>query len=664
MDLVIVESPNKCHTISSILGSSYTVLATAGHITLIKPEYAYHTGIDVKNDFKISYEFDPDKKDMLKKIKDAAKKAKKIFVCSDPDREGESIANEVRNLLHDQKDKLHRAIFNEITPKAVKAAIANPIPFDEDMIQAAETRQVLDRLIGYRISPISRQIGCESAGRVQSALLQLICKKEYEIQKFVPMKYYDIFIDFSKNGKKYSAKLKIISKKKVDRITDGALVNTIIGDCDRGEYIVSSVSSKEKKIQPKLPLTSATLQQIASNVLGFSPSKTMSCAQHLFEKALITYHRTDAVRFSDDFIASAERKISDSYGQQYYRGLVIPKDANKDAQNGHESVRPTDLDNDPDKVSQLVDGPESKLYRLIYLHTLAAFFIPATVRDTEILIENGKYEFSINGRAIVDPSFLAFYNNDTDEEELPIFRVREQLRNVIIRSENKETQPPARYSEAGLVKLMKETGIGRPSTYASAIETLKKREYIDIEKKAVHATDKGIKLDRMLAQYFPTIINTEYTANMETDLDTIAAGKTTRSSKLTAFWSDFEPVVLSAAKSIKAAKPAPTVYPESVCPACGSPLYIKESKYGKFVCCSKYPKCKFTASLDENGKIKEKTKKVIVDTGIICPKCKKGHLVERTAKSTGEVFYGCNHFPKCKFTMKKDEFTQKYKKKK
>lgn len=661
MKLIIVESPNKIHTISKILGSEYTVLATAGHITLIKPDFTYHTGIDIKNDFKISFEFDPAKKEMLKKIKDAAKKADEIFVCSDPDREGESISNEVRELLKDQKDKLRRAKFNEITPHAVKEAIENPIPFDENMIQAAETRQVLDRLIGYRVSPVSRQIGCESAGRVQSALLQLICKKEKDINSFIPVKYYDVFIDFIYNKSKCTAKLKYINNKKVEKITDKNIVDKCLESCESGVFSVSNIDNKIKEIQPKLPFTSATLQQTASTVLGFSPNKTMQCAQHLFEQALITYHRTDAVRFSDEFVDIAKKKIEKDYGKNLYRGLVIPKAANEDAQNGHESVRPTDLENTPAKVSQLVDTPEYKLYKLIYEHTLAAFFKPAKVQDTEVLINTGKYSFAMSGRVITKPSFLSFYNTDVTETKLPSFKVGDTLKNVLARSEEKETLPPPRYSEAGLVKLMKDTGIGRPSTYASAIETLKKREYISIEKKAIHATEKGLKLGDMLGKYFSSVINTEYTANMETDLDKIAAGTETRSDKLTAFWKDFEPVVLSAARQIKAEKPAPEVYNGEVCPTCGAKLYIKQSKYGKFVSCSKYPRCKFTASLDKDGKIVKKVAKApSKKTNVKCPKCKKGYLVERTTKATGEVFYGCSNYPKCKCTMKKADFDEKY----
>lgn len=662
MKLIIVESPNKIHTISNILGQEYTVLATAGHITLIKPDFAYHTGIDIKNNFKISFEFDPKKKDMLKKIKDAAKKADEIFVCSDPDREGESIADEVRFLLSDQSSKLKRAKFNEITPHAVKDAIAHPIPFDENRIQAAEARQILDRLIGYRLSPVSRQVGCESAGRVQSALLQLICKKEHEINAFIPTKYFDISIDFKKDNKNYCAKLKQIDGKKVDKVTDANTAKACIEYCNKNNYTISLIDSKIREVQPKLPFTSATLQQAASNILGFSPSKTRQCAQHLFEHAYITYHRTDAVRYSDDFIHAAKNWICKFYGERYYRGIVIPKSANDSAQNGHESVRPTDLENTPDKISQLVEPAEYKLYKLIYEHTLAAFFKPAKVQDDFINIKSGPYVFILPGKTIIEPSFLKFYNPDIKEEKLPVFKVGEILKDVKISSEEKETLPPPRYSEAGLVKLMKDVGIGRPSTYAGAIETLKKREYINVEKRAVHATTKGLKLNDMLQKYFSSIINTEYTANMETDLDKIAEGNETKLHKLTDFWRDFEPTVLNATKMIKKDRPEAEVYEGAVCPKCGGELHIKEGKYGKFVCCSKYPRCKFTASLDKDWKIippKEKTP--VKDTGVICPKCKKGHLVERVASKTNEVFYGCSKFPKCKFTIKKSEFDEKYK---
>ena len=664
MNLVIVESPNKIKAISKILGNDYTVLATAGHIRLIKPEFAYKTGIDIQHDFKISFEFDPSKSEFIKKIKTAAKTAKDIYVCSDGDREGESIADEVRSLLSDQSSKLHRAIFNEITAKAVTHAIQNPIPFDENMIKAAETRQILDRLIGFRTTPVVRYIGCESAGRVQSALLQLICKKEREIQGFIPTTYYDISINFKKSRSEYTAKLNSINGKHVDKITDKDRADKIVNDCNSGKYSVSDITNKQKEIQPKLPMTSAALQQIASNVLGFSPSKTMTCAQHLFEGAFITYHRTDAVRFSDDFIKVAKDKIEKEFGKKYYRGLVIPKEINDNAQNGHESIRPVDLENTPDKVSQLVDGPESKLYRLIYNHALASFFIPAKVNVTTVYIKNGDYVFTLSGKTIIEQSFLNFYNNDTEEVNLPEFKNGEELKNVTINSEEKQTQPPSRYSEAGLVKLMKDTGIGRPSTYASAIETLKKREYIEVVKKAVHVTSKGMKLDEAISKYFLSVINTQYTADMESDLDKISLGKEQKLDKLNEFWKDFEPVVVNAMSKIKEDKPAPVVYEGATCPNCGKPLYVKESKYGKFICCSGYPKCKFTASIGENGEMVIKEKKEAEDTGIICPRCKKGHVVKRVAKTSGKIFYGCNKFPKCKFTMSEAKFIETYSDKK
>lgn len=661
MKLIIVESPNKCHTISSIMGSGYSVMATAGHIMQIKDELAYNTGIDVKNGFTILSEFDPAKKDRLKEIKAAAKNADEIFVCSDGDREGESIANEIRTLLKTEKKKLKRAIFNEITPKAVKNAIANPIPFDENLIAAAETRQIIDRLIGFRVSPVSKQIGCESAGRVQSALLQFICKKERDIQAFKSAKYFDVFADAKSGRTAVSFKLDSISGKKVTKIADKKIADECVSKCNGKDLTISDIKKKKKSIAPKLPMTSATLQQIASNVLGFSPNKTMAAAQHLFEKAYITYHRTDAIRFSDEFIDAAKANLNANH-KGMYAGLNIPKEANEDAQNGHESIRPTDLANTPDKISGLMEHAEYKLYELIYNHTLASFCKPAEVEETDVYTENGKYSFKTSGKVITKASFLEFYNHDIDEEALPEMKKGDVLKKAKVYAEEKETLPPPRYSEAGLVKLMKDTGIGRPSTYASAIETLKKREYITVEKKAVHATDKGMKLDKMISDYFLSVINAEYTANMESDLDLIASGKKEKLDKLNEFWGDFEPVVLSAAKTIKANRPAPTVYEGAVCPDCGAPLYIRESKYGKFAACSRYPRCKYSASIGPDGKLVVKEKKPApVDTGKKCPKCGKGHLVERTKGSTGEKFYACKRFPKCNFTMSQAKFNEEFK---
>lgn len=649
MKLVIVESPNKVKTISKYLGKEYVVLPTVGHTQIIDSVGAYRTGIDVNNGFKVSYKWDPTKKDVLKNIKTAAKDVDEIYIASDPDREGEAISHEMRELLSTHKKKIKRVIFHEITETAVKNAIANPIPFDEKMIDAAHSRQVLDRLLGYRCSPIAlSKINCESVGRVQSALLGLICEREEKIQKFKSTKYYDIFMDFKKGNKKLTAKLKSINNKNITKIEDKSSADTVVSDCKDKEFLVERITEKTKSVEPKLPFTTSSLQQTAGATLGYNPQKTMTAAQHLFEKGYISYHRTDSVRFSDDFIESAKTLIVNTYGKSLYRGLNVPASKNENAQNGHESIRPTDLSNTPSKISSFLDTAELKLYTLIYNRSLAALFVPAKVKNIEVIINYDKYRFSISGKEIVFESFLQLYNDDTENEILPSFSEGEKINVKDIYSVEKDTQPPARYSEAGLTDLMEKTGIGRPSSFAGTIETLKKREYISIEKKAVHATEKGMKLNKMLKEYFSEVINTEYTAQMEAQLDKIANGEMTRLEMLTKFWKEFEPLCLKAAREINKDKPKPELAGKK-CPKCGKDLVIRESKYGKFLTCSGFPKCRYTGNLEEKQKVKP------VSTGYRCPECGEGEMIQRKSKA-GEVFYGCSRFPKCKKTIKFDVF--------
>lgn len=647
--LIIVESPNKIHTISKIMGPGYTVLATAGHIMMIDSVGSYKMGVDTANDFKISYVVDPEKKDLVKKIKDAAKDADEIFICSDGDREGEKIADEIRDILKLHKKKLKRAVFNEITDKAVKTAIANPIPFDENMIQAAESRAALDRVVGYRLSPLAKsKLNCDSAGRVQSALLRLICEKEATIQKFKSSKYWEVFLDFKKGNSLLTAKLCEVSGKKVERLSDKTDADNILANCKADNYIVDDIKDKTKLVEPKLPMTTAAMQQIASTTLGLSPARSQAAAQHLFEKGYITYLRTDAVRFSDEFITEAKAYIEKNYAA-CYRGLNLPKNENENAQNAHESIRPTSLDNTPSKMSQLLEGDELKLYKMIFAYSLAALFKPAKVKDTDIFIKNGVYKFKISGRTIVFESFLQLYNDLDESKTLPDMKVGEKVNDKELYKVEKETQPPQRYSEAGLVKLMQETGIGRPSSYSGTIETLKKREYIKIEKKAVVATDKGMQLSKMLVDYFPDIINTKYTSNMETQLDEISDGKSTKIEMLSAFWKDFEPAVLKAAREINKDKPKP-VQAGKLCPDCGKQLVIRVSKTGtKFLACSGFPKCKHTeAYIDPN-----EPKKEIIQ----CPECGDGHMVQRKSKKN-EIFWGCSRWPKCNKTFNEQQMKE------
>ena len=398
-------------------------------------------------------------------------------------------------------------------------------------------------------------------------------------------------------------------------------------------------------------MTTAAMQQIASNNLGFSPSRCMSAAQHLFEKGYITYLRTDSVRYSDEFITSCKEHIEKNYGKEYYRGLKLSSDQNKDSQNGHESIHQTDLENTPAKLSQFIDGDELKLYKLIYNYSLAALFVPAKVKDTDVIIKNGIYKFKISGRVVTYESYLKLFNTlDDDTKRLPAMSIGDIIVDKKLYEEEKSTQPPQRYSEAGLVKLMQETGIGRPSSFSGTIETLKKREYITVEKKSVYATEKGIKLINMLVKYFPDIINTEYTSNMESKLDEIAAGTSTKLKELSDFWKDFEPAVLKAAREINKDKPKPKEAGK-ICPNCGKQLIIRTNKYGNdFICCSGFPKCRYTEKIET-----EETKKE--EILIQCPLCGEGHMVKRKSKK-GEIFWGCNRFPKCKGTMNETKMNE------
>lgn len=621
---------------------------------------AYKTGIDCKNNFKIDYIYDTSKRENIKKIKDAAKTAKIIYVASDGDREGDGIAAEVQDLLKQYKSKLVRIKVEEITDKAIKAAIKNPIPFDDNMANASESRSVLDKLVGYRTSNIVlSKIGAPSAGRVQSALLRILAEKEETIQKFKSSKYYEIFLDFKKGPSNLTAKLCQIKDKKIDRIKDKKIAEDVIANCHSENYTIEKITEKEKKIEPKLPLTTATMQQYASNNLGWAPAKTQKNAQTLYESGYITYIRTDAVRFSEEFIGSAKEFINKNYNGMY-RGLNIPEEKNKDAQNAHESIRPTDITKIPSALQQTLETDQFKLYKLIYNYSLSALFKPATVKDTDVLIQNKDYHFKISGRQIVEETFLQFFNDLDDIKKLPAFKIGEKVNDKELYFEEKETQPPQRYSEAGLVKLMQESGIGRPSTFSPTIETLKKREYIKIDKKAVYVTELGMQLNKLLKEHFPDTFDPTYTSKMEEKLDDIASGKITELQFLSDFWKEFEPVVLKAAREINKDKPKAEQVEGVKCPKCGKNLVYRVSKTGnKFIACSGFPKCKFTAPTLEEMDVKKKELKSEVDQ-INCPECGIGYMVQRTNKKTKETFWACSRFKEgCHKTFNNAEM-QKY----
>ena len=643
MKLFIIESPGKIHTLQKILGPEFTVLPTIGHMRIINDSGAYNIGIDCRNNFKIDYAYDRSKKDSIRKIKDAAKNAEVIYLCSDADKEGHLIAEEIADLLKQYKSKFIRTTFNEITEKAVKEAIKNPTGFNKNMAYAAEARGCIDKIMGYRCSNISlSKLGAPSVGRVQSALLKLLAEKENSIKKFKPITYYDVFSDMKKGRMSFTSKLFQISDKKVEKIQDKKIADNVVISCQDGEFIVSDIKEKIKEIEPKLPLTTASMQQLASNVLGFSPARTQKSAQKLYELGMCTYIRSDSHRFSDEFISSAKDFIEKKYGKEYYRGLKLPAEKNKNVQDGHEAIRPTDVKKTPDKVVTEISGDELKLYKLIYNYSIASLFVPAKVKDTDVIFSNGEFKFKLSGRQITYESFLSIIDDLDGVSKIPEFKKGEIIFSKNVYIETKETQPPQRYSESGLVKLMESSGIGRPSTFSPTIEILKKREYIKIEKKAVHVTEMGMKLSKMLSENFKGIFDAEYTSKMEENLDKIAQGEITELSFLNEFWNEFEPIVLKAAREINKDKPKP----ESVgrkCPDCGKDLVYREGKNGRFVACSNFPRCKHTESVEKKE----------IGPKIQCPECGDGLMVLRKSKK-GSMFYGCNRWPACNKTLTED----------
>lgn len=570
------------------------------------------------------------------------------------DREGHGICEEVCDVLKQYSNKLIRTTFSEITKKAVTDAINNPTGFDHNMAHAAEARAVLDKLVGYRTSSlVLSKIGAPSAGRVQSALLHILAEKEESIQKFKPTKYFEIFLDFKKGASNLTAKLCQIETKKVDRILEKDVVDSVLKNCKEENYSVENIVEKEKKIEPKSPMTTSSMQQLASNIYGWSPARTQKSAQQLYEQGKITYIRTDLSTFSQEFLDMAKPFIEKTYGKEYYRGLNIPKEKNKDAQGAHEGIRPTDVELTPSKATESLDGDNYKLYKLIYNYALASLFVPAKVKDTDVLIKNGNYKFKVSGRQVVYESFLMLTEELDDSKKLPAFKENEKINDKELYFEEKETQPPQRYSEAGLVKVMETSKIGRPSTYSPTIETLKKREYIKIEKKAVYVTEMGMKLNELLKKNFEGVFNPEYTADMEMKLDKISDGEITELEFLTDFWKSFEPVVLKAAREINKDKPK-AEDAGAICPMCGKKLVWRLNKKNtKFLACSGFPKCHFTAaSIEDLDPNKPKEKE------IPCPVCGIGHLVHRKSKK-GETFWGCSRFVKgCKATLTEEKLVE------
>jgi DNA topoisomerase I len=672
--LIIVESPGKIKTIKSFLSSDYVVMASIGHVRVLDKTGKYNLGVDLENDFTPTYANDPAKKDVIKNLKAAVKNADHVYLAMDNDLEGEAIAWHLQEVLKVAKGKVSRIVFNEITKKAVEEALKNARDIDDNKVEAQETRRIIDRIVGFRLSSLTfSKLRAKSAGRVQSSALKILADREKEIKAFVPKEYFEIFLDFEKNKGKYTAKYRGTDKKVKATFDTKAEVDKVVSECKTGEYKVKEINSKDVEVQPKPPYTTSTFQQEISAKLNYGSKKAMQIAQSLYEGVdvegkhygLITYMRTDSTRLSDDFIVDAKKTIESAYGKNYYSGNVAApkKSKTENVQDAHEGIHPTHLEFTPEKLAGFLDPQELKVYTLIYNRSLAALMKPAKLKETEVIINNGNHNFRIAGKEVIFDGYLKAYDEfvedseDEDKKILPSFKVGEKINDKKIRTERKETTPPGRYTESSLVKQMEKLGIGRPSTYAATIETLKAREYIELSNKSIVVTDKGIKVVAMLDEFFSDFINTTYTANMELKLDEIAEGKGDKLKELKEFYKLFAPLVSKAGKEFIVEKQE-VVSAGKKCPKCGSDMVIRKGKFGDFAACSKYPKCKHTEKI---GGGEEQPKAPVVKTGHTCPVCKKGELVERVAKKTGSKFYACNAFPKCKTTFSEDQFNLQFK---
>lgn len=640
MNLVIVESPAKTHTISGYLGKNYKVVSSKGHIRDLATSGKFGLGVDVEGDFTPTYKEIPGKKKDIASLKKDAKNSDMVYLATDPDREGEAISFHLYEVLGLNKDNYERVVFNEITEGAVKEAFKHPRKIDDSLVRSQETRRILDRIIGFRLSKLMQsKTGGKSAGRVQSVALKLIVDREREILAFVPEEYWNItakFKDFDANLEKYKGKKLEIHNE--DEVKD---ILSKLGE----DFKIVSVEKKEKTKKGFLPFTTSTLQQACINKFNFNSSKTMRIAQKLYEGVdlgsetlgLITYMRTDSTRLSPVFIDDTFKYIEETFGKKYV-GVVKKGKKTENVQDAHEAIRPTSIKRTPESVKEYLTKDEYKVYSIIYARALASLMSDAKTLATTAILDNNGYEFKVTGSILTFDGYLKVYKefSKTDDVILPDF---DKFNGVVstkdIETEQKFTKPVSRYTEATLIQEMEELGIGRPSTYAKTMETLKMRDYVKIEDKKFVPTEIGIETTDKLQEYFSNIINVEYTANMETDLDLIAEENKDNIKILKDFYNEFEPLVESAFTKMEKASPKET---GETCPNCGSALVVRKGKFGEFVACSNYPECKYI-------KKEEKVKTVICK----CPKC-DGDIVEKKTRR-GKIFYGCDKYPKCDIAL-------------
>ena len=639
--LVIVESPHKSKTIEKYLGKDFKVVSSVGHIRDLSTSGKYGFGVDIDNNFKPDYKIIKGKAKLVKELKKDIKDADFVYLATDPDREGEAISWHLYDTLGLKEENYDRIVFNEITKKAVLDSFNKARKIDDNLVKSQETRRILDRIIGFRLSKLMQsKTGGKSAGRVQSVALKLIVDREREIEAFIPEEYFEIEAKFND----FDAKLDTYNHKKIE-IKKESEAKEILSKLSNA-FKIESIDKKEKAKKSKFPFTTSTLEQEASTKLGFTSKKTMMIAQKLYEginlkdvaEGLISYMRTDSVRLSDEFIKDTYGYIKDNYGSEYV-GYVKKSNKTENVQDAHEAIRPTNINNNPEKIKEYLTNDEYKLYSLIYYRALASLMKDAKVEATTVILDNNNYQFKVNGQILIFDGYLKVYSKYEDSEDKVLPDFSNYKSNVLVANTieytSHTTKPPARYTESKLIKEMEELGIGRPSTYAKTIDTIEERGYVKVIDKKFIPTEVGIETTDKLQEFFKDIINVEYTKNMEDDLDKIAEGNMEWNKLLSIFYQEFEPKVEVAFKNMEKKAPEET---GELCPNCGSPLVIKQSKYGKFTACSNYPTCKYIKSNKEEKEVKEI---------IPCPKC-DGKILEKKTKR-GKIFYGCSNYPKCDF---------------
>jgi DNA topoisomerase-1 len=647
MKLVIVESPTKTKTLKKFLGKDYKVAATIGHVRDLPQK---KLGIDIEHDFTPEYKIIKKRKDTIKELKKLNKEADKTYLAMDPDREGEAIAWHLSQALELKNPQ--RIIFHEITKTAIAKAAKNPRNIDMQLVNAQQARRILDRLVGYKLSPllwkkIARRL---SAGRVQSVAVRLVAEREKEIEDFKSQEYWSVEALFKKDKKEEKQEFKGLLIKKDGKtiskleIKNKKEANKIVKDLKKADYKVVEIERKEKKKNPLPPFTTSTLQQTAWKKFRYPAKRTMFLAQKLYENGLITYHRTDSLNLSQEALGKAKEFIVNNYGENYWPGFSRKFKAKGKVQEAHEAIRPTYPEKTPESLK--LDKNTLKIYQLIWTRFMASQMNSAVFDSIKIDIAVKNYIFRSNGQTLKFDGFLKVYPVKFEETELPYLEVNEILQLIKLTSDQHFTQPPPRYTEASLIKALEKNGIGRPSTYAPTLSTIQSRNYIEKdEQRRFKPTEIGNKVNDLLVNHFPKIVDVGFTKDMEQDLDEIAHGKKEWVPVIKDFYTDFEKTLKQKEEELPDKK---LTYEKTnqKCPECGSPIVIKLGRYGKFYACSNFPKCKYTKALKAQ------------DLNIKCPKCDKGDVVIKRTK-TKKIFYGCSNWPECDFATWDKPYSEK-----